>query len=94
MVALTMGPAGALIATKKGVVRAAAIKVDARSTVGAGDSFLAALMLAFAEDRPIDDCLTRAVAGGAAAVLHPGTKLCSRADALRLYKEACLQPVK
>src|SRR5262249_50176239 len=93
MVALTMGPAGALIATAKGVVRARALRVDARSTVGAGDSFLGSFILAFAEGKPLDDCLTRAIAAGAAAVLHPGTKLCARADALRLYNEACLQPV-
>ena len=42
MVAATMGPAGALIATKNGVVLAPSLKLDARSTVGAGDSFLGA----------------------------------------------------
>jgi len=94
IVAVTMGSAGALIATRKGVLRAPALEVEARSTVGAGDSFLAALTLALAGGQTIEDALKFATAAGAAAVLHPGTKLCKRQDVVRLHEEACRQPVE
>ena len=94
IVAVTMGSAGALIATRKGVLRAPALEVEARSTVGAGDSFLAALTLALAGGQAIEDALKFATAAGAAAVLHPGTKLCKRQDVVRLHEEARRQPVE
>jgi len=94
IVAVTMGPAGALIATRQGVLRAPALEVEARSTVGAGDSFLGALTLALADGQSIEDSLKFAIAAGAAAVLHPGTKLCKRQDVVRLHEEACRQPVE
>jgi 6-phosphofructokinase 2 len=94
IVAITMGPAGALIATRRGVLRAPALEVEARSTVGAGDSFLGALTLALASSQSIEDSLKFATAAGAAAVLHPGTKLCKRQDVVRLQEEARRQPVE
>jgi 6-phosphofructokinase 2 len=87
IVALTMGADGVLLATKDGVSRMPALKVEARSSVGAGDSFLGALTVALSEGRTPEDALAFGVAAGAAAVLKPGTKLCKRENVLRFYDE-------
>lgn len=87
IVALTMGHHGALLAHAGGVRLVRPPAVEARSTTGAGDSFLAALVLALAEGRAIDDAFRLGVAAGSAAVLTPGTELCDPADVLRLEAE-------
>src|SRR5262249_4022606 len=82
-----MGTSGAFLAHRGGVLRMPAIEVETRSTVGAGDSFLGAMTLALASGRAPEDALLYATAAGAAAVLHPGTKLCAREDVNRLYDQ-------
>ncbi len=87
MVAVTLGHEGALLATAEGVVRMPTPKVEARSTVGAGDSFLGAMTLALSRGWKARDALAFGIAGGAAAVLRPGTKLCAEADVERLFRD-------
>ena len=63
------------------------IAPPARSTTGAGDSFLAAMVFALADGRALDDAFRFGVAAGSAAVLTPGTELCDPADVARLDAE-------
>lgn len=44
LAAITRGEAGALLATRMHLVRVAALPIEVRDTVGAGDSFMAALL--------------------------------------------------
>ncbi len=83
-VALTMGHHGALLADAGGATLLRPPAVEARSTTGAGDSFLAAMVHALADGRPLADAFRRGVAAGTAAVLTPGTELCDPADVVRL----------
>lgn len=85
IVAVTMGHEGALLAHRGGTLHLAAPDVVVQSAVGAGDSFLAALVLRLAEGLPIEEAFRWAVAAGTAAVLTPGTELCRRADVERLH---------
>ncbi|HEX2257435.1 MAG TPA: 1-phosphofructokinase family hexose kinase [Afifellaceae bacterium] len=87
MVALTLGHDGAILASRDGIQRAAALDVPVRSAVGAGDSFLAAMVCALAQGRPPREAFLRGIAGGTAAVLTPGTELAHRADVERLYRQ-------
>jgi 6-phosphofructokinase 2 len=87
MVALTLGAQGAVLATKEGVIRRAGPKVENRSAVGAGDSFLSAMTLGLCEGRSPQDAFLRGIAAGAAAVLDPGSQLHKRADVERIYRE-------
>ena len=91
LVAVTMGASGALLATRNSMLRLWAPKVEARSAVGAGDSFLAAMVLALSEGKTHADALALAVAAGAAAVLRPGSTLARREDVMRLYEEISRQ---
>lgn len=85
-VAVTMGYKGALLANKAGILRLPAVAIEAKSAVGAGDSFLAAMVYGFASDWDSEDAFRYGIAAGAAAVLTPGTDLCHRDDVERLYK--------
>ena len=87
IVALTLGRDGAMLATGQGTLRLSAPNVVAKSAVGAGDSFLAAMTLGLAQGRAVDDAFAYGMAAGAAAVLSAGTGLCRREDVERLYGE-------
>lgn len=88
LLAVTLGHEGALLADADGVFRMPALPVEAKSAVGAGDSFVAAMALALAQGRPVREAFVRGVAAGTAAVLTPGTELCRRADVDRLFADA------
>lgn len=85
-VAVTMGEDGALLASAKGVLHLPAIRVTARSAVGAGDSFVGAMTWALSQGSPPEEAFRYGVAAGAAAVLTPGTRLCQRDDVFDLYR--------
>lgn len=76
LVALTLGAQGALLVSADEAWHAIAPKVDVISTVGSGDSFLAAAIVAVSEGAPLSQVCARGVAGGTAALSAPGTKLC------------------
>ncbi len=86
-VALTLGEAGALLASKSGLIRLMVPNVPVVSTVGAGDSFLGAFVLRLAQGRPLEAAFRAAVAAGSATVMTPATELCHRADVERLESE-------
>jgi 6-phosphofructokinase 2 len=90
VVALTMGHLGAVLVTKEKVLRAEPIAVRPIGAVGAGDSFLGALIWRLAAGHDLDDAFRQAVAAGAAALLNPGTELCRPADVERLAREVVL----
>jgi len=84
-VAVTMGRGGAVLVNASGAIRLPAMPVDALSAVGAGDSFLAAMVHALASGRDPAEAFRFGMAAGAAAVLTPGTGLARTDDILRLY---------
>jgi 6-phosphofructokinase 2 len=82
---LSLGPRGVLWASATGQGRLAAPPVCVRSSVGAGDSMVAGIVLALARGRPLAEAIRFGVAAGAAAVMNPGTELCRAGDVARLY---------
>ena len=84
IVALTLAEEGAMLATREGVWVACPPKVKVVSTVGAGDSFLAMLVMELMAGTAPDAALVRSVAAGSAALLRPGTDLCWPEDVDRL----------
>lgn len=73
MLAISLGAEGAMLVTADAVLRMPAVEVAVRSAVGAGDSFLAAMVLALARGEPAADAFTFGIAAGAAAVASGGT---------------------
>jgi 6-phosphofructokinase 2 len=86
IVVLSLGAEGALLATAEGCERFAAIPVEAKSTVGAGDSMLAGIVLGLTRGLALRQAVRFGLAAGAAALLGWGTELCRRSDVERLYQ--------
>jgi 6-phosphofructokinase 2 len=87
MIAVTLGDAGAVLATRDATMHLMAPKVEVLSTSGAGDSFVAGMVHALAIGWRPEDAFRLGIAAGTAAVLSPGTRLCRRVDVDRLYGE-------
>lgn len=92
-VALTLGDKGALLVTEDQGWRAKAPAVEVVSTVGAGDSFLAALVWGISSGEAMEAAFRRAVAAGSAALLSPGTELCRPEDVARLIREVATERI-
>jgi 6-phosphofructokinase 2 len=92
-VALTLGEQGAWFIGRGFAFAAKAPHVVPLSTVGAGDSFLAGLVLSLAKQRPPEEALRFAVACGAAALLAPGVELCRREDVEKLLPAVLVEPL-
>lgn len=75
MVAVTMGHRGAVLAFEGGTLCLPAVETKVRSTVGAGDSFVAAMVHALADGEDPAGAFRNGIAGGTAAILTPGTDL-------------------
>jgi 6-phosphofructokinase 2 len=90
MVALTLGEEGAMLVTRERALRAEPMRIEVASTVGAGDSFLGGLVTALAKDAPLEEAFRLAVAAGSAAVMSPGTELCSDDDVRRMLPRVVL----
>lgn len=84
---LTLGGEGAYFISKEKVIFTKTLKVNVKSAVGAGDSFLAAFVLKKTEGISDEEALRWANAAGTAAVLTPGTRLCRRSDVERLVEK-------
>jgi 6-phosphofructokinase 2 len=84
VVVITRGPEGAILATRDGAWTGEAVKAPVVSSVGAGDSFLGALVWSLSRGDVAETALRYGLAAGAAALLQPGTTLCQQADVLRL----------
>lgn len=90
VVALTLGHRGALLVTRDHVVRAHPAEIKVVSGIGAGDSFLGAMIWRLASCDDLVDAFRYGVAAGSAALLTPGTRLCQRADVESLYPDVKL----
>ena len=67
--------------------------VEARSTIGSGDSLLGAFLWAVESGKPPEDALRWGLAAGAATALTDGTGIARRPEVERLYAEASVARV-
>jgi 6-phosphofructokinase 2 len=93
IIALTLADQGALLVTREAAWRGRAPKLKPVSTVGAGDSFLGALLWRLIQGRALDDALRYGIAAGSAALLSEGTELCRVEDVENLLPEIMIEAV-
>lgn len=93
VVALTRGIEGALLVTAETAWRAPALRVRPASSVGAGDSFLGALVWGIGSGKRLEDAFRYAMAAGSAALMAAGTELCRSDDVRRLIREVAVETV-
>ncbi|GCB05173.1 1-phosphofructokinase family hexose kinase [Ralstonia sp. SET104] len=86
-VALTLGAGGAMLVTQKDVVRSRAVATSCLSTIGAGDSFVGAMVWALNRNAGIHEAFRYGMAAAAAALGHAGTELGSAAEIEQRYAE-------
>lgn len=84
---VTLGHEGALLVTADGAWFLAAVPVDAKSAVGAGDSFLAAMIAALVDGETLLQAFRHGIAAGAATASTPGTDLCHPAQIAALLPQ-------
>jgi len=87
VVVVSLGAAGVIIAFGKTTEHIVPPTVPIVSKVGAGDSMVAGIVLGLARGLPITEAVKFGAAAGTAAVMTPGSELCRREDAERLYRE-------
>ena len=84
-IVVSLGPNGALLITNDLCEHFLAPKVSVKSTVGAGDSMLAGIVLKLSQNEDLSLAVRYGVACGAAATLNSGTTLCNKKDADQLF---------
>jgi len=93
LVAISLSERGALLISANEAFVANAISVQVIGTVGAGDSFLGAMVWALAAGHSVQAAFRHGLAAGAAALLTPGTELARPEDIRRLLTQATLRPI-
>lgn len=83
---VSIGGKGALLVTATHIELITPPPVITKSTVGAGDSMVAGLVFALANKEGLTEAVKFGVACGTAATLNPGTALCNKADAERIFR--------
>ena len=94
LVVISMGASGAVLISKHEQWRAVAPIVKTQSTVGAGDSMVAGVVLSLSHNKPLKEVLQYGVACGTAATLRPGAELCRAGDVHKLFDTIRCSPVQ
>ena len=93
-VVITRGQYGAIALTAEGEFRTLPPAVEVRSAVGAGDGFMAGLLLGLKRGRGWTGALALATAAGSAVCLTPGTTLCTAAQVEELLPLTAVTPIR
>lgn len=86
VVVVSMGPQGAMLIAEDELVYVPAPTVRKKSTVGAGDSMVAGMVLSLAQKKSLIEVVSFGVASGTAATMNEGTGLCKKEDTEKLYQ--------
>ena len=82
---VSLGAEGAILITEKKSIRYVPPKVEKKSTVGAGDSMVAGIVLSLQRGRTLEEAVQFGIACGTAATRNAGTELCHQKDVDELF---------
>ena len=85
VIVISLGAAGAMLVSKNESHHMVSPPVKRKSTVGAGDSMVAGIVLSLSKNKSLKEAVQYGVACGTAAIMNPGTGLCKPDDVERLY---------
>lgn len=85
IVVVSLGPQGAVLITATQTEFVPAPNVAKKSTVGAGDSMVGAMVWALSQNKSLKEVVQWGVACGSAATMNEGTQLFKLEDANRLF---------
>ena len=86
IVVVSLGPQGAVLVTATQTEFVPAPNVVKKSTVGAGDSMVGAMVWALSQNKSLKEVVQLGVACGSAATMNEGTQLFKLEDAKRLFE--------
>ena len=84
VVVVSMGKEGAMLVTKDIAKQIRSPEVEKKSTVGAGDSMVAGIVLSLARNKNLVEAVQYGIACGTAATMNEGTGLCKLKDVIKL----------
>lgn len=87
IVVVSLGAEGAILVTKDQTEFVKAPNVEKKSTVGAGDSMVGAMVWALSQNKPMKEVIQWGVSCGSAATMNEGTQLFKAEDAKMLFEE-------
>ena len=86
-IVISLGAGGAALITKDKTRYFRPPTVPIKSKVGAGDSMVAGIVLSLSKGNDLERSVLYGLAAGSAAVMTPGTELCTKEDTEKLYKK-------
>ena len=90
---VSMGEMGAMYVSAEKTLFAPALRVDIKSTVGAGDAMIGGMLLGYEKEKDMSRAFRYGIAAGAASVMTAGTQLIVRKDFDRLLDMVKVQEV-
>lgn len=92
-VVVSMGKVGAVFVNEKKTLFAPSLRVEARSTVGAGDAMIGGILTGLMRGANLTEAFKFGVAAGAASVMTDGTQLVRKSDFDILLPKVTVQEV-
>ena len=90
---VSMGEMGAMYVSADKTLFAPALRVEIKSTVGAGDAMIGGMLLGYSKEKDMAKAFRYGIAAGAASVMTAGTQLIVKEDFERLLDMAKIQEV-
>ena len=90
---VSMGEMGAMYVSAEKTLFSPALRVEVKSTVGAGDAMIGGMLLGIEKEGSVESALRYGVAAGAASVMTEGTQMIVPADFERLLEQVRIQEV-
>ena len=90
---VSMGEMGAMYVSAEKTLFAPALRVEIKSTVGAGDAMIGGMLLGYEKEKDMAKAFRYGIAAGAASVMTAGTQLIVREDFERLLDMVKIQEV-
>lgn len=90
---VSMGAIGAMYISADKTLFAPALRVETKSTVGAGDAMIGGMLLGYEIEKDMAKAFRYGIAAGAASVMTEGTQLIVRSDFETLLDQVKVQEV-
>ena len=90
---VSMGAMGAMYISTEKTLFAPALRVETKSTVGAGDAMIGGMLLGYEIEKDMAKAFRYGIAAGAASVMTEGTQLIVRSDFENLLDQVKIQEV-
>ena len=90
---VSMGEMGAMYVSEKKTLFAPALRIEAKSTVGAGDAMIGGMLMGYEKTGDMAKAFRYGIAAGAAPVMTEGTQLIVRSDFEKLLAQVKVQEV-